>query len=75
MSPQSLTGVLDIQAFAWPWAVRFGALGIKGKSSVVTPVKYPLSGGDSSFPLKWWPRSQDARAESGHTVSFYMWGN
>ena len=34
---------------------QLGALGLKSKSSALTPVKYPLSGVDSLFPLEGLP--------------------
>lgn len=52
---------------------QLGALGLKGKSSAALPVMYSRSRIDSPFPLERLPSSQDVRAESGQTASFYMW--
>lgn len=69
---QSLTGVLDTEATAWAQQLGWGPW-YQGPELYSYPVKYLLSAVDL-FPLEGLPNSQDARAKSALTASFYMWG-
>lgn len=69
---QSLTGVLDTEATAWAQRLGWGPC-YQGPERYSCPVKYLLSAVDS-FPLEGLPNSQDARAKSAQTASFYMCG-